>query len=254
MPRQSKKSLADFTVSIDTLKEDFYALTQYNTELDDLKLIFEIGISDLSLFPNIMLHSDDTHKTYLEKWIKGYVDATSNPPSKRKASPKSSCSDPAIQTIVQISQNINSDKAAEMAACHNLFMSAENIQGNLLEEYISRSTRKYGWVWCNGNVLQAIDFCSSDGAVLLQIKNKSNTENSSSSTVRDGTTIIKWYRLGTKTVDGQKYPAYKWDALNSIINSHVTTGIDADCNMNEDSYQKFLHNIVAQNPDIISDK
>lgn len=86
---------------------------------------------------------------------------------------------------------MNADEtfAARMAAYHNLFMSAENIQGNLLEEYISVSTRPYGWIWCNGNVLRAIDFCSSDGAVLLQIKNKSNTENSSSSAIRTGTTI-----------------------------------------------------------------
>lgn len=191
---------------------------------------------------------------YLEKWIKEYADATANPPSRRKASPKGSCSDPAIQTIVQIAMNADETFAARMAAYHNLFMSAENIQGNLLEEYISVSTRPYGWIWCNGNVLRAIDFCSSDGAVLLQIKNKSNTENSSSSAIRTGTTIEKWYRLGTRTVAGQKLPAYKWDSLNNIINAHVTTGIATDCNMNEDSYQEFLRNITSQNTDIISDK
>ena len=60
---------------------------------------------------------------------------------------------------------------------------------NLLEEYISISVRPYSWIWCNGNVLRAIDFCSSDGSILLQIKNKSNTENSSSSSIRTGTNI-----------------------------------------------------------------
>lgn len=112
----------------------------------------------------------------------------------------------------------------------------------------------YGWIWCNGNVLRAIDFCSSDGAVLLQIKNKSNTENSSSSAIRTGTTIEKWYRLGTRTVAGEKLPSYKWDSLNDIINAHVTTGIAANCNMNENSYQEFLRNITSQNNNIISDK
>ena len=251
MPRQSTKTLGDFNVSIDTLRQGFASLAGNKPELNDLEIIFEVGLTDLSLFPNIKLSDSATYMDYLEKWIN---DATSNPPSKRKASPKGSCSDPAIQTIVQIAMSTDENFATRMAAYHNLFMSAENIQGNLLEEYISVSTRPYGWVWCNGNVLRAIDFCSSDGAVLLQIKNKSNTENSSSSAIRTGTTIEKWYRLGTRTVAGQKLPAYKWDSLNDIINAHVTTGVSADCNMNEDSYQEFLRNITSQNTDIISDK
>lgn len=69
-----------------------------------------------------------------------------------------------------VTQGISETVALEKEQAHNLFMSAENVQGNLLEEYISVSTRPYGWIWCAGNTLRAIDFCSSDGAVLLQIK------------------------------------------------------------------------------------
>ncbi len=254
MPKQSTKTLGDFDVILDTIRQGFNSLTGNNPILNDLAIIFEIGLSDLSLFPNIKLHESATYMDYLEKWIKGYMDATSNPPSQRKASPKGSCSDPAIQTIVQIAMNTDENFASRMTSYHNLFMSAENIQGNLLEEYISVSIRPYGWIWCNGNVLRAIDFCSSDGAVLLQIKNKSNTENSSSSAIRTGTTIKKWYRLGTRSVGGQKLPSYKWELLNNIINAHVTTGIAADCNMSEDSYQEFLRNVTSRNTDIISDK
>ena len=254
MARQTKKTLSDFNVSNEILRQEFISLTNGNIELNDLRLIFEVGLSDLSLFPNINLNDTATYTDYLEKWIKGYTDASSNLPSNRKASPKGSCSDPAIQTIVQIAMNADEEFASRMSAYHNLFMSAENIQGNLLEEYISLTTRPYGWIWCNGNVLRAVDFCSSDGGVLLQIKNKSNTENSSSSAIRTGTTIEKWYRLGTRTVGGQKLPAYKWDSLNNIINAHVTTGVAADCNMNEESYQEFLRNITSQNTDIISEE
>lgn len=254
MPKQSTKTLTDFNVSIDTLRQGFNTLVGTTTTLNDLKIIFEVGLSDMALFPNIKLNDTSTYMDYLEKWIKGYTDASSNLPSNRKASPKGSCSDPAIQTIVQIAMNADEVFASRMSAYHNLFMSAENIQGNLLEEYISLAARPYGWIWCNGNVLRAVDFCSSDGGVLLQIKNKSNTENSSSSAIRTGTTIEKWYRLGTRTVGGQKLPAYKWDSLNDIINAHVTTGIAADCNMNEESYQEFLRNITSQNTDIISEK
>lgn len=251
---QSNLSLNDFNVTDTEVENTFSKLTNNNPAYADLKIILSVGLKDRSLFPNIRLAEGSSYVDYLEKWIKGYDDATQNPPSMRKASPKGSCSDPAIQTIVQIATSANTALAERMIAYHNLFMSAENIQGNLLEEYISNSIHPYGWVWCNGNVLRAIDFCSTDGAILLQIKNKSNTENSSSSAIRTGTTIKKWYRLGTQTRNGKKLPSYKWESLNEIINSHITTGILADCHMSEDSYQAFLRNIVSQNTDIISDK
>lgn len=217
-----------------------------------MQIIFDIAINDMTLFPDIRLPGEATYLDYLAKWIKKYEDAITIPPSRRKSSPKGSCTDPAIQTIVQIASGTDTSFVKRMYAYHNLFMSAENIQGNLLEEYISKSVRPYGWIWCNGNVMRAVDFCSSDGAVLLQIKNKSNTENSSSSAIREGTSIKKWYRLGTQTRNGKKIPVYKWQELNDIINSHITTGIPANCNMNESSYQDFLHIIISQNTDIIS--
>lgn len=177
-----------------------------------------------------------------------------NLPSQRTASPKGSCSDPAIQKIVQIATNADDKTATTMNAVHNLFMSAENIQGNLLEEYISTKVRKYGWIWCNGNVLRAVDFCSINGSHLLQIKNKSNTENSSSSAIRTGTTIEKWYRLGTQTYNGQKIPSFKWDELNNIINAYAIPSTQPVCNMSENDYQTFLSNVVSQNINIISCK
>jgi type-2 restriction enzyme eco47I len=254
MATQSNLSLNDFNATNQEILDAFTRLTGDTPTYNDLKIILSVGLNDRSLFPNIRLSEGSSYEDYLEKWIKGYDDATQNPPSLRKASPKGSCSDPAIQTIVQIATATDSAFAERMSAYHNLFMSAENIQGNLLEEYISKSIHPYGWVWCNGNVLRAIDFCSSDGAVLLQIKNKSNTENSSSSAIRTGTDIKKWYRLGTQTRNGEKLPTYKWDGINAIVNSHVTSGIDADCNMSEESYQEFLRSITSQNTDIVSDK
>lgn len=151
-----------------------------------------------------------------------------------------------------VTQGVSETIALEKEQAHNLFMSAENIQGNLLEEYISVSARPYGWIWCAGNTLRAIDFCSSDGAVLLQVKNKSNTENSSSSNIRQGTTILKWYRLGTKTVRGQKIPTYKWAALNAIINEHRTLSHLPPCNMTEDHYIQFISNLANQNHSLIT--
>ena len=219
---------------------------------DELDTIFEIALRNRGLFPAINLTGDKTPNAYIERWVNDYRNAIINPPSSRQANPKSACSDPAIRTIVMVTQGISKATAIEKEGAHNLFMSAENIQGNLLEEYIAVSTRPYGWIWCAGNTLRAIDFCSSDGAVLLQIKNKSNTENSSSSNIRQGTTILKWYRLGTRTKQGIKIPVYKWPALNEIINAHRTLFHLPPCNMTEESYIRFITNVANVNHDLIT--
>ena len=100
-----------------------------------------------------------------------------------RGEPKKTCSDPALSKLVKIAFKLDDAEIEEKENAHNLFMSAENIQGELLEEYIARNVKDYDWIWCSGNALRAIDFCKRDGSVLLQIKNKNNTENSSSSAI-----------------------------------------------------------------------
>lgn len=219
----------------------------------DLDLIFAIALHHRDRFPEINLSGMQSPKLYMERWVKRYVDAISNPPSRRTAKPKSACTDPAIKVIVKAAQGLAEADASSGAAIHNLFMSAENIQGNLLEEYISEKTRPYGFLWCCGNVLRAIDFCNSNGTFFLQVKNKSNTENSSSSNIRAGTAIEKWHRLGTRTRVGVKVPDYRWPALNVLINDHKTQGHGLPpCSMSEDDYQQFLTRKAQANHGLIT--
>lgn len=84
---------------------------------------------------------------------------------------------------------------------HSLSMAAENLIGLLLERYVARHLEQKGWIWCCGNTLRATDFLKeSDGAyILLQVKNRSNSENSSSSAIRVGTVIQKWHRIDART-------------------------------------------------------
>lgn len=124
MAKQTNLSLGNFNVNIQEIRNAFVEITKNAPYYNDLRIILEVGLNNLSLFPNIRLSEDATHVDYLEKWIKGYDDATQNPPSMRKASPKGSCSDPAIQTIVQIATAADIALAERMAAYHNLFMSA----------------------------------------------------------------------------------------------------------------------------------
>ena len=205
-----------------------------NKNLDD---IFDVAMLDReALFPN---QNKNTEKECLEKWIKGYISSTKNLPSSHIGNTKRTCSDPSLATIVKV-------------AC-NLFMSAENIQGELLEEYIARNIEGDDWIWCSGNTLRAVDFCKRDGSALLQIKNKDNTENSSSNAIRNGTKIKKWHRLKTITRNKIPIPSYRWDKLNKIINKDLDNGAEL-CNMSEEDYQDFLKEVVTDNPDIISEE
>lgn len=220
----------------------------------DLDAIFEVAMFDMGLFPAVLADKKKAY-LYLERWVGGYVDAVRNPPHSRMAKPKSACTDPAVRIIVQANQSWGPEEATRGELTHNLFMSAENIQGSLLEEYIAAETREYGIVWCAGHVLQAVDFCNTSGTLLLQVKNKSNTENSSSSKIRAGTPIQKWYRLGTRRRNGRPIPDYRWSNLNALINDNKTRGYDLPpCGMSEEGYLKFLRDCAQKNPRMVTDQ
>lgn len=252
--------MASYTIANENINEtqlrQFYCEAKANfspTYFTELDWIFEIAMSNMSYFPVINISGVPSPKLYLERWVTGYVNALNNLPSKRIANPKTSCTDPAIRVIVQSTQCIDEANTSLGETFHNLFMSAENIQGNLLEEYIAVNIQQYGFLWCLGNVLRAIDFCSLDGTFFLQVKNKSNTENSSSSNIREGTNIKKWYRLGTRTCNGAKLPYYNWDELNEYINTNRNENhILPPCSMSEDDYQAFLKRIAEANHSLIT--
>jgi hypothetical protein len=82
---------------------------------------------------------------------------------------------------------------------HLLSMSAENMVGDLLEHYLASILECHGWIWCSSAMVKAVDFVKPPlgkgvGWRLLQVKNRDNSENSSSSAIRVGTTIEKWHR------------------------------------------------------------
>lgn len=248
-------TIAKENISDDILREYFYCAKKQYCISDhcDLDLIFEVVLTQRECFPGIRTLRQQTPQNYIDRWVKNYNDARNNLPSSRNAEPKSSCNDPAIKLIVQLTQGLDASETKLGEDYHNLFMSAENIQGNLLEEYIAINVRAYGFLWCTGNILHAIDFCNTTGSCLLQIKNKSNTENSSSSTIRQGTSIEKWYRLGTNVRAGRKYPSYRWENLNSIINTYRTEGYDLPpCSMSEEDYRSFLKRIACINRNLIT--
>ena len=109
--------------------------------------------------------------------------------------------DRAVSLILGSVNGYDEKKLIEIAKVHKESMTAENMVGNLLEDYIECELKEKGWIRCHGNVVKAVDFIkvNDDNSVrLLQIKNGRTTENSSSDKIRTGTNIEKWYRRDPK--------------------------------------------------------
>jgi len=138
-----------------------------------------------------------------------------------------------VKEIMAAAFTMPTDRAAIAMHDHRKAMAAENAIGSLLEIYIASEMEHYGWVWCSGEIVKAVDFIRWDnnlGWVPMQIKNRSNSENSSSAAIRNGTNIKKWFRsFSTKD-------ATNWEAFPEIELRGVLT---------EEGFQKFIRNYIG---------
>ena len=109
--------------------------------------------------------------------------------------------DEMVSKILKKYFNYDEEKLNLIKREHQQSMAIENMVGELLERYIDSVLSKHGWVWCCGSLVKKIDFIKIENNKyrLIQIKNRDNSENSSSSAIRDGTTIEKWFRTYSQT-------------------------------------------------------
>ena len=131
-------------------------------------------------------------KRYFESFRKSDYPATSG-----------TVPDEIVSAIMQFVYCYNTEEMRKIVVQHQQIMCVENSVGALLERYIFSVLRCYGWCWCCGNFVRSIDFIKYDNKkknwLLVQIKNRDNSENSSSSSVRKGTEIKKWFRTFSRT-------------------------------------------------------
>ena len=132
--------------------------------------------------------SEEYWENLAQKFVSG---RTTNGPT-----PPSTFPDRVVSIILSEYFDVPFDRLDQVAHEHKLSMAAENYVGFLLELYLSQILEPLGWIWCTGSVVRSIDFIKFDGEAwfLLQIKNRDNSENSSSSAIREGTEIQKWFR------------------------------------------------------------
>jgi SinI restriction endonuclease len=118
--------------------------------------------------------------------------------------------DEMVSIVMQVAYGYTDEQSQKIKIEHQYSMCAENCVGALLERYLDSILRSEGWHWSCGDFVKAIDFIrkNENGTwVALQIKNRNNSENSSSSSVRNGTLIQKWFRSFSRR------KATNWDKL-----------------------------------------
>jgi hypothetical protein len=120
--------------------------------------------------------------------------------------------DHAVSVILGACYDIDEQRWEQIKLEHQYSMVAENLVGELLERYIDHISKKHnlGWIRAWGDIVKHVDFIkkTDDGWMLLQIKNRDNSENSSSQSVRNGTNIIKWFRTFSRSgkTNWEKFP------------------------------------------------
>ena len=113
--------------------------------------------------------------------------------------------DPIVHLIMEQHYGYDPESKKINEKIHAESMSAEKIIGDFLEQYLAFKIRPFGWIWCSGSIVKAVDFIKRDGEkwISLQIKNRSNSENSASKSVRENTDIIKWHRKNAMTGENE---------------------------------------------------
>lgn len=198
-----------------------------------VRYIFDVIVNDHTRIPGNIGGSKDSEDTLIEKWLKKYKSGKENCASVRVSNLPSTVADPVIEKIIGSRlTNLSEIDLSNITDAHRLGMSAENILGLMLEEYLSKNLQNHGWHCAWGETIKSVDFVNENGK-LLQIKNRSNSENSSSSTVRSGTDIQKWYRIKADKVE------YMWDDLNKICGTE---------NLSEETFVKFVKETILKNP------
>lgn len=135
--------------------------------------------------------------------------------------PPSTIPDEMLSLILQAFFGIPAESLERVKREHLLCMGAENLLGDLLERYLASVMESRGWVWCSGAMVRAVDFIRPPAAeggawTLLQVKNRDNSENSSSSAIRNGTPIQKWFRSFSKR-GGSNWAAFPDPALRPLL-------------------------------------
>lgn len=200
---------------------------------DGVGTVFNAIVKDPARVPGNIGGINDSENDAIKKWLKKYQGGKDGRASQRTSNVSGTVPDPIIDEIISAKiVRLTEIDLGKIRDAHRLSMSAENILGLILEEYLAIHLEPHGWHCAWGETIKSVDFVHKDGR-LLQIKNRSNSENSSSSAVRDGTEITKWFRIKANRIE------YMWESLNTFC------GTDT---LSEESFIAFVQATLKANP------
>lgn len=141
--------------------------------------------------------------------------------------------DSMVSVIMEHAYGYTAEECSRIQIEHQHSMCAENCVGNLLERYIHSKLSESNWSWCCGEFVKAVDFICKDNGKwkLLQIKNRNNSENSSSSAIRANTEIQKWFRSFSKDTKKGRHSFTNWDNLPPLMQGY---------GLSEDEFKSFV--------------
>lgn len=168
------------------------------------------------------------------EYVRRQAEAFAKARDPRIPKPPSTVPDEMVSVILVTYFGIAADDAERVKREHLLSMGAENLVGDLLERYLASVLEPRGWIWCSGAMVKAADFVKPPETAggdwrLLQVKNRDNSENSSSSAIRVGTVIEKWHRTFSRKV-GSNWGAFPDPALRQ--------------HMSEAAFKKFVRDYL----------
>ena len=182
-------------------------------------------------------------KNFVRKYYNSYISRPSKRTvvvsNKETKTCQKTAPDPLMSSFIKMmNPELPQEQVDSMLTFHQQAMTLETFIGHVLEEYIFETAKKYEWANCWGECVSYVDFCKKDGT-LLQVKNSTTSENSSSSQVRNGTPIIPWFRRNSST--GKTY----WPKLNDIL------GIKEDEDaLDEEKFVEFAKKIFENSMSI----
>ncbi len=181
--------------------------------------------------PKPSVTNNDGLETLAKRYFEGY--RRSDFPAEPSTVP-----DEMVSVIMKNAYGYTSDECKKIKVEHQHSMSSENCVGNLLERYLDSKLRKSHWNWCCGEFVKAIDFLGKNKEgewIALQIKNRDNSENSSSSAIRDGSKIQKWFRSYSKDTKKGRPSFTNWEKLPPLMSEY---------DLNEDDFKSFVINYI----------
>lgn len=194
-----------------------------------LKLL-DVCLRDAKLFP---AKKKLAGQAYLTAWVRSYAKGLRNTIASRGIKAVTTRADPLVGLMLQAYEGVTAKRAKSWIDAHRKAMKHENLIGRLLEEYLAIRLRRSGWHCAWGSVIRHVDFVGPRGR-LLQVKNRSNSENSASSSVREGTRIEKWHRLDARSGTD------KWGDLNKLL------GTNKRQRLNEKDFTRFVQSTLRQ--------